>query len=129
MLVAQGGEMQRGRLLEATAAQGIDEFRVRVEALPSASTSPDCAAQMMPCTPPSQLRSGSGRLGHRARASRWPVTPLLGNLMHRAAVAIRRCRIEAGGEGTPDRLDIAGASGLEDAIAFGRRGLMSRHAP
>ena len=46
------------------------------------------------------------------------MTPLLGNLVDGAAVAVGCCRIEARSEGAPDRLDVAGAGGGEDAVAF-----------
>ena len=51
------------------------------------------------------------------------VPRLLGDLVHAAAVIVGRAGIEAGLEGAADRLDIAGAGGVEDrfAVRFRRR--------
>src|SRR3954451_1503366 len=51
------------------------------------------------------------------------MTSLLGDLMDRAPVAVRSCRVEARSESTSDHLDIAGAGGLEHAIAVGNRSI------
>ena len=48
------------------------------------------------------------------------MTALLGNLEDGVAVAVGCCRIEARSEGTPDRLYVSGAGGVEHAVAFGK---------
>ena len=74
----------------------------------------------MPCT---ASNSAPERIGppwtSRASISMASMTALLGNLVDGAAIAVGRCRIEARSEGTPDRLDVAGAGGVEYAVAFG----------
>ena len=120
MLVAQRGQMQRGGLRKATTGQRIDEVRACVEALPQRVNVPrlrrtgDALHRL-------QFGAGADRsaLDLARKHLDGPMTALLGNLVDGAAVAVGRCRIEARSEGTPDRLDVSGAGGVEDAVAFG----------
>jgi hypothetical protein len=113
--------MQRGGLLES-AAEGVDPLRVRVKAgaerveiagLRCAHDSLDRLHLI--------VRTGLASLQTARHELDRPLPPILGDLIKRAAVDVGRCRTETRRKGAPDRFDVAGPRGLENAIAVARR--------
>jgi hypothetical protein len=118
MPVGAGRSVQRRLLLEPTTA-GVDQVGMRVEQ----------SAKVIGSALIGGRENGVDRMPHFRRASfaaldvarekldrLVPVS--LGDLVDGAAVVVGRAGVEAGVEGAANRLDIAGAGGVEHALAL-----------
>src|SRR5450631_4238259 len=121
MLVAQNRQMQRRGLLES-AAECVDPLGTSVK---SRAERVEIAGLRCPHDGLDRLhlviRTGFASLEITGQHLDRLMPPVLGDLVYRAAVGVGRCGIKARRKGALDGLDVAGAGGLENAIAVAKR--------
>ena len=121
MLVAQNRQMQRRGFFKS-AAECVDILRMCVEA---GAERVEIAGLRRPHDGLDRMHlvigAGLAALDIAGENLDRLMPPFLGDLMHRAAVGVGRCGIKARRKGAPDRLDVAGACGFENAIAVAKR--------